>query len=161
MKSASLVKRAAQAVTLALVVASGPLLAQQGGQPAPKDVARLDNVEGSVLVGGASGLVSGSKGLVLKEGTRVLTTAKGRAVVQFDDGCKVQLEPNQRYVVSREQACEMRILMVQGAVPAPVPPASPVTAAALSGGLETATAIGALGVGAVLWNRRDESVSPN
>lgn len=157
MKSASLVKRAAQAVALALVVASGPLLAQQGGQAAPKDVARLDNVEGNVLVGGATGLVSGIKGLVLKEGTRVLTTAKGRAVVQFDDGCKVQLEPNQRYVVSREQACEMRILMVQGSVP----PVSPVTSAALSGNLETGIAIGALGVGAVLWDRRDEPVSPN
>ena len=156
MKSASLLKLAVQAAALALVVTSAPL-AQQGGQAAPRDVARLDNVEGSVLVGGASGLVSGSKGLVLKEGTRVLTTAKGRAVVQFDDGCKVQLEPNQRYVVSREQACEMRILMVQGTVP----PVSPVTSAALSGNLETGIAIGALGVGAVLWDRRDEPVSPN
>ena len=161
MKSASLLNRAAQAVALALVVTSAPL-AQQGGKAEPKDVARLDSVEGSVLVGGATGLVSGTKGLVLKEGTRVLTTAKGRAVVKFDDGCEVRLEPNQRYVVSREQACEMRILMVQGTGPTPLPPpANPVAAAALSGNLEAAAAVGAVGVGVALWNRRDEPVSPN
>jgi hypothetical protein len=159
-KYASLVNRAALAAALALVVTSAPL-AQQGGQAAPANVAHLENVEGSVLVGSASGLVSGSKGLVLKEGTRVLTTAKGRVLVQFDDGCKVQMEPNQRYVVSRDKACEMRILMVQGSVPAVVPPTSTMGAAALSGNLEAAAAIGAVGVGVALWNRRDESVSPN
>lgn len=162
MKSASLVNRVAGVAVLALAVAS-PALAQQGAA-GPKGAARLDSLEGNVLVGGATGLATGTKGQVLPDGTRVLTTAKGRAVVKYEDGCEVRLEPNQRFVVSRDRPCEALLLLVQGTVPPPVAPPTGLAGAAMTGDLQAAALFGATAAGVAIWYNRDDSgssVSPN
>ncbi|MBL0141410.1 MAG: hypothetical protein IPP91_04945 [Betaproteobacteria bacterium] len=170
MKPGSIVKCVAQAVVLAFAV-NAASFAQQGGRaapPAPKAVARLANVEGNVLSSNPSGLSAGSKGLVLFEGQRVITATKSKAVVEFDDGCVITLEPNQRYVVDSSRPCNMRFAQVQSTLPQPTvastPPADGLANAALSGSLDGqigALAVGVLGVIAYDRMRRDETVSPN
>lgn len=158
-----IVKRVASAVALTMVVASASL-AQ--GLAAPSVLAHLASVEGNVLVSHVSGLIAGSKGLALNESVRVITTARSKAVIQFDNGCRVTLEPNQRLVVSREKSCDAYPLLVQNILPGPgiVPVGGPgLSGAALSGSLQTAMgwAIGIAGVAAIIDSRRDDSVSPN
>jgi hypothetical protein len=173
-KPGSIVKGVAQAVILAFVVNSAAL-AQQGGRAAPaapaapKTVARLVSVEGNVLASNASGLAAGNKGLALYDGQRVITATKSKATVQFDDGCVVTLEPNQRYVIDSDRPCILRLAQVQSTLPQPpttvaTPTDGGLAGAALSGSLDGAVgtlAVGVLGVIAYVNMRRDGSVSPN
>lgn len=170
MKNGSIVKGVAEALALAFLVAS-PSIAQQGGPAAPRTVASLASVEGSVLVSNPTGLAAGGKGAALTSGMRVITAANSRATVRFDDGCVVTLQPNQRYVVDNSRPCAARLLMVQSIVPPPTValPAPPsaggsLAGVALSGGLPgtgEALLAGIAGVTAITRWRRDETVSPN
>jgi hypothetical protein len=72
---------------------------------AESTVARLTIVRGNVLVARQSSMASVDAGKRLAAGSRVLTTATASAVVEFDDGCRVEVGPSQRFVVAREGAC--------------------------------------------------------
>jgi hypothetical protein len=205
MKPERILKVAAQVVTLALLATSSPL-AQKAGEPppAPKNakavasrmaqppkngstnptpegtlVARLRAVEGNVLLSQESGLSSVEGPAPLAEGTRVITTAESKAVVVFNDGCEVTLEPNQRFVVESDVSCKERILLAQsiflqpggfalGAAATGVAGGATMggaTAAVLGGTLPAAgLAAGTAGLAglATLVSARDENpVSPN
>ena len=77
----------------AAAVAAGGALAQQG------TVARLTNLEGSVMVSQGDGMAAAVKDQRVAPGTRVITLAGGKVVVNYDVGCDVSLKENQRFTV--------------------------------------------------------------
>jgi hypothetical protein len=85
--------RAAQALLIALL--AGPALAHAGSGT----IARLVEMSGSVLVSHDYNIASANEGLRLLPGTSVLTTANSAVIVEFDNGCRVKLERNQRFVL--------------------------------------------------------------
>lgn len=82
------------AALVALLIA-GPAIAHADNQT----VARLVEMSGSVLVSHSFNMASASEGLRLMPGTSVLTTANSAVVVEYDNGCRVKLERNQRFVL--------------------------------------------------------------
>lgn len=100
--------RVGLAVTL-LVAATSPWDA--GAQPPPQKegVARLKSVNGNVLVSRESGLSAGEQAERLLNGTRIITTANSTAVVEFDNGCEVRLNENERFDVDSTRACALLV----------------------------------------------------
>ena len=83
--------------TLASMLLAAPALYAQ--QSRDGTIARLVEMNGSVLVSRESGLASGNESLRLPAGTRVITTAASAVVVEYDNGCRVRLKENQRFEV--------------------------------------------------------------
>ncbi len=85
------------AALLALLIA-GPALAHADNQT----IARLVDLSGSVLVSHSFNMASANEGLRLMPGTSVLTTANSAVIVEYDNGCRVKLERNQRFVLENK-----------------------------------------------------------
>jgi hypothetical protein len=83
-------------VGLAVVLASGAAFAQQ---PGPGTVARLTNLEGSVLVSQGDALVPATNNMRVPVGTRVVTMAGGGVVIDYDVGCDIKLKENEGFTV--------------------------------------------------------------
>ena len=81
-------------VAAAIVLSHGP--AAHGAEPA---TARLTGVSGNVLVSFASSISSADEGQALVEGVRVLVTGNSAATIEFRDGCRIRLQPGERYEV--------------------------------------------------------------
>jgi hypothetical protein len=79
-------------------------LAATAAAASDASVARLVSVSGNVLVTNASSITSANDAARLSPGERVLATANGRAVIEFDAGCRILVEPGQRVEV-RAGAC--------------------------------------------------------
>lgn len=135
---------------LAAAIGAGAVVAQQGG-----GVARLRNVEGGVLVSQGDAMAAAANDQRVPLGARVVTTAGGKVVVRYDNGCEVALKENQRFTV-REGECAALIAEVLPVGPQPALAAAGVTVDSIMGGI----AIGGFGLGAY-WFFRDDSVSPN
>ena len=111
MSSARIAKAVVSVGVLAFVVVTSPFAQKPGdkalepgngaAQRNGSQVARLQQVQGNVLVSQADGLASAGDSLRLDNGSRVITTANGRAIVIYDDGCEVIVEPNQRLEINR------------------------------------------------------------
>ncbi len=167
MKPRSIVKGIVSAVAMAFTLAPASF-AQPAAPAAATAQARLDRVEGNVLVSTATGLAAGGAGQALLAGTRVITPANGKALIKFDNGCSVQLQPNQRLVIDPSKSCEQLTLLVQSTLPAPPAPSPPpsgfLASAAPSGGLPDFVGNmvgGVMGATAIIRWRQDENVSPN
>jgi hypothetical protein len=130
------------AVTLGAPVAS----AQQ-----PAAVARLTNMEGQVLVSQGDAMVAATANQRVTVGTRVLTMAGAKVVVNYDVGCDISLKENQRFTV---RAGECAVLLTEVV---PLGAAVAVPTAAVAG---TVAIVGGLGWG-TYEIFRDKSVSPN
>jgi len=78
---------------LAAALGAGNAVAQQG------TVARLSNLEGNVMVSQGDGMVAAVRDQRVAPGTRVVTMAGGKVVVNYDVGCDVSLKENQRFTV--------------------------------------------------------------
>jgi len=78
---------------LAAALGAGNAFAQQG------TVARLSNLEGNVMVSQGDGMVAAVRDQRVAPGTRVVTMAGGKVVVNYDAGCDVSLKENQRFTV--------------------------------------------------------------
>ena len=91
--------RAAQALLITLL--AGPAVAHADNAT----VARLVEMSGSVLVSHAYNIASANEGLRLLPGTSVLTTANSAVIVEYDNGCRVKLERNQRFVL-QDKPCQ-------------------------------------------------------
>lgn len=141
--------------------------------PKGKEVALLKSVEGNVLVSQASGLSSGDEAARLPEGSRVITTANSKAVVRYDDGCEVELKPNQRLEIDIDKPCKERIVQAHSILLEPGGMAlaagsagatGGAAAAILGGSVATSAGLGVAGLTgmAALANARQENAaSPN
>jgi hypothetical protein len=149
------------AVFLAVALAAGEPRAQQ---PAREGVAQLKNVAGNVLVSRESGLGAGVEALRLKEGTRVITTARSSTTIVYDNGCEVKLKENERFSVESGKPCELLVAMPQSILATPA--GTSVAAAAGSAAVFSATlpALGgaaAAGIAALRASRENQPVSPS
>ena len=102
-RTASLVHPHALAAVIAVACSFQPIARADDGT-----IARLADVRGNVLVSRDFGIASAGEALRLLPDTRVLTTANAAVVVQYDDGCRVHLEANQRFVVESQAPCAVR-----------------------------------------------------
>ena len=139
-----------KALFAALIAAiAAPLFAQQGQQG--MGIAILTAVHGNVLVSRDTGLAAGANSTRLVDGVRVITTSHSDVVIQYDNGCRVELKENQRTVVERDRACEALVVESMGE-PSIAVAASPVVP---PGSLAAA---GLVGVG--VWRWREGGTPP-
>ena len=134
-------------------------------------VATLKVLEGNVLVSGEAGLASAEASARLVEGSRVITTANARVLVVYDDGCEVQLEPNQRLAIERGKPCRERLAQAESILREPegmllaggTGAAGGAAAAALAGtlGPGIGLAAGAAGAAVIAAARGERNTSPN
>jgi hypothetical protein len=85
-----------------VLLAASPLLASGEDE----SVASLTEIAGHVLLSTGSSIASATGPVRLVPGMRVLTTPASSAEVVFDDGCRVPVGPDERYVVEKESPCE-------------------------------------------------------
>ena len=102
-------------LVVTLLAVCAPLRAQDAGD---RSVAKLVDMHGNVLVSRETGMVTGAEKLRLVPGTRVITTAKADVIVEYDDGCRVQLKENQRFEVEHGKPCAL--LLAQDLFPVPL-----------------------------------------
>jgi outer membrane protein OmpA-like peptidoglycan-associated protein len=76
--------------------------------------ASLKSVSGNVLISAPTGLKSGTIGMTLASGSRILTTSSGAAVVRIDANCEVSLGANQRLTIPAGGSCEQVRAAVEG-----------------------------------------------
>ena len=95
---------------LAAALGAGNAFAQQG------TVARLSNLEGNVMVSQGDGMAAAVRDQRVAPGTRVVTMAGGKVVVNYDVGCDVSLKENQRFTV-RTGECALLLGEVVTLVP--------------------------------------------
>lgn len=88
-------RRAALALLLAAPLAAG----------ADAAIARIAVANGSVLVSRDATIASARESQRLLPGTRVLTTARATAVIEYDDGCRVTVAPGERFEVAARTPC--------------------------------------------------------
>lgn len=130
------------------------------GAHAATNVGSLDNVVGTVSVGGQGVVAQAKNGTPLADGSTVLVASKGSATVVMANGCSVSLMGSQHLTVNSKLSCEQSIASVkslaattrlaQAPVGAGLPAAGAGGAGAAGGfaGLSTAGMIG-VGLGAV------------
>ena len=106
------------AVALGIAAALAAAVASAQQQQA-NTVARLADVQGSVLVSQDEAMVAGANDQRLRIGQRIVTTAGARVVVRYDNGCDVELKENQRFTV-RIGECPALLSDVTTVGPAPV-----------------------------------------
>ncbi|HYC36832.1 MAG TPA: hypothetical protein VEC19_10445 [Usitatibacter sp.] len=141
-------------VAMALLAASHPLAQKKDATVAAaakngdalvvdgKEVAQLRNVEGNVLLSQETGLASGDEAARVREGWRVITTAKSKAVVVFDDGCEVELKENQRLEIDTTRECKLRVTQAQSILLEPGGMAAAAASAGATGGAAAAILAG-------------------
>ncbi len=131
--------------------AAGPALAQD------KTVAQLTNVEGNVMVSQGDGMVAAVSGQRVASGTRVITLAGGKVVIDYDVGCDISLKENQRFTV-RTGECAALL----GEVTTIVPGSTALMAAGLSVPQFLAGALIGAGLVYATYDRHcAEQASPN
>jgi len=91
-----------------------------GAALADPTIARLEGLDGNVLVTGDSSLRSAVEGARVTPGARLIAASRSGVTVHFDDGCKVALSAWQRFRVANEQPCAQRLQQVR-AVEIPQP----------------------------------------
>lgn len=137
---------------VAAMAGVGTVGAQQTGT-----VARLTNVEGSVLVSQGDAMVAVANNQRVPAGARVVTTGSGKVMVRYDSGCDVSLKENQRFTV-RVGECPVLLTEVVSVGPSQ-------GAMAVAGLTTTETVLGVVGAGALGYGAyevfRNKSVSPN
>ena len=148
---------------------NGPVQRTPEGQP----VATLKSVEGNVLVSQETGLASADAKARLGEGSRVITTANAKAVVAYDDGCEVKVDPNQRLEIDADKPCRERVVQADSILKEPAGlalmggtgAAGGAAAAALAGSLGgaglAAGVAGVTGLAAIASSRDSGNTSPN
>lgn len=147
------------------------------GAQAAANVGALDNVVGSVSVGGQGVFAQAKNGMPLAEGSTVLVANKSKATVLLANGCSVSLLGSQHFIVNSKLNCEQSIASVkslaaitrlaQAGLGAGVPAAGGAGAAGAGmgaiGGIATGTIVaGAIAAGvlaAVVSNNQSDKAS--
>ncbi|MEO5694265.1 MAG: hypothetical protein ABIQ72_14150 [Usitatibacter sp.] len=138
------------AAALTLVFATQPLAQKQKDD---ETVAKLVEVQGSVLVSRDAGLVSGVELQRLLPGTRIITTANSGTIIEYDDGCRVRMKENQRFEVEKDRDCSL--LAALPIIDAPAAVGLPLASILIPG------AVGAGAVGTIVDSRSNQTVSPS
>lgn len=134
---------------MAAVLGAGASAAQQSGT-----VARLNNLEGNVLVSQGDAMVAATNGQRVPAGARVLTMTGGKVAVVYDSGCDISLKENQRFTV---RAGECAVLLTEVVTVGLVP----VVATGVTSNMVIGV-LGAAGFGVAAYEVfRNKSVSPN
>ena len=130
---------------LAVALGAGAAIAQQ-----PTTVGRLTGLEGDVLVSQDDAMVAAANNQRVAVGTRVVTLAGAKVVIDYDVGCNVALKENERFTV-RLGECAALVSQVVDLGPAPgaigggVGAATTAAAGDLTGiGIATAGSVGAV-----------------
>lgn len=97
-------------------------------------VGTLENVTGSVSVGGAGSVSKAANGMRLVDGNTVLVSSKGKATVMLANGCSISMLGSQHLTVNSKLTCDQSLASVQN-LAAPVQ-----TAQALINGAPAASA---------------------
>jgi hypothetical protein len=141
---------------LGAALACAPLLAQTPAAPPAPVVGKTAEVKGLVTVSHGTNVRTVTGTVPVMDGSRFVTASTGFAVIRFDDGCDVKLEPNQAYTVESEKPCAARVASVQGlpggagSVFAGVDALRPLLAIGLyAGGVVALDSIGGSGTGAL------------
>lgn len=90
---------------LIAAAAAAPVLAQDQQPPSDPIVGTLQNIEGVVLVKQNGESVPAIEGQQLRKSQEVLVTEGARALVVFNDGCDLELDPEEVYKVSDTSPC--------------------------------------------------------
>ncbi|MBK8742069.1 MAG: hypothetical protein IPM02_22310 [Betaproteobacteria bacterium] len=150
--------RVGTSFALAAMFASATVCAQQA--PDQRTVAKLVDLDGAVLVSQGDAMAAGAADQRLRPDTRVVTTAGSKVTINYDRGCNVRLEENQRFTVREFGECAALIASVES-----IGVAGGVAAAGTGGtGIAGLAVLGAAGVGAAIYGVTRNSganVSPN
>lgn len=126
------------------------------GAQAASSVGTLDNVVGTVSVGGQGFVAHAKNGMPLAEGSTVLVASKGMATVMLANGCTISLMGSQHYTVNSKLNCEQSIASVQSLASttrlaqAPVGSGLPGSGGGTTGGGGAAGGFGGLGTGGMI-----------
>jgi hypothetical protein len=82
-----------------------------------KASATLAEVDGSVLVNRGEEFVTGLDGDVLVKGDRVMAMGSASALLKYDDGCDVRVEPETVVTLSDGSPCAGWLLTVESVAP--------------------------------------------
>ena len=140
-------------IITAAALAALALAPQSFAQQNDGTVAKLVEITGNVLVSRDSGLTTGTEAMRLLPKTRILTTANARAIIEYDDGCRVRMEANQRFEVERNRECAALLVLPQPVLVAPLAASFATTAIPVL--------LGASAVGMIIDSRGTQTVSPN
>ena len=109
-------------------------------------------------------MTAGADDQRLRVDTRVVTTAGAKVTINYDKGCDVRLEENQRFTVREAGECAALIATVEGTGVAGAGVGAG-TAPLLAGGTGTLVVVGGLVAGgAIIYGitrDRSRNVSPN
>ena len=98
--------------------------------PAPEAVGVVTRVEGLVTVSQANTMGNVFKDEIILQNARVVTTANGSTTIRLNNGCVIEMKPNQAVTVDFRRECKAILAAIQ-----------PVGAVGVAGG------VGAGGVG--------------
>jgi hypothetical protein len=149
---------------LVAALAAAPAYAQQ-----PQNtVAKLQDIQGNVLVSQGDGMAAGATNQRLAVGTRVVTMAGSKVTINFDVGCDITLPENSRFTVRLGECAALGKEVValgpaEGAIGGGAAGATVAAAGASGTGIGTIVGVGALAVGgaAAYLARRNKPVSPS
>jgi hypothetical protein len=123
----------------AIVFAAGP--ADTHSQTvAPEGIAKLSEVQGTVLVSQGDAMTAGVNEQRLNAGTRIVTTASTSVTIVFDKDCQIKLTENERFVIRDASNCGALAATVESLAPA---------AGAIGGSAAVLATTGTSGIGAV------------
>lgn len=134
-----------------------------GAQAAP-NAGTLENVVGTVSVGGQGFVAQAKSGMPLAEGSTVLVSSKGMATIALANGCTVSLMGSQHFTVNSKLSCEQSIASVKSLAATTRLAQAPVGTGTTggtggagagfggAGGFGAAAGFGAFGLGAIAAN---------
>ena len=116
----------------------------------PEVVGVVVRVEGLVTVSQGNTMGNAFKGEVVLQNARVVTTATGSTTIRLNNGCVIDLKPNQAVTVDYKRECKAILAAIQPTSPVGV--AGGVGAAGAPPGLNNAIIVGGgvlLGLGVI------------
>ena len=120
--------------------------------PVPEAVGVVTRVEGLVTVSQGNTMGNAFKDEVILQNARVVTTASGSTTIRLNNGCVVDLKPNQAVTVDFKRECKAILAAIQPAGAVGVAGAGGVGAAGVPPGLNNAIIVGSgvwIGVGLI------------
>ena len=110
--------------------------------PAPEAVGVVTRVEGLATVSQGDTLGNVFKDEVILQNARVVTTATGSTTIRLNNGCVIDLKPNQAVTVDFKRECKALLAAIQPAGAVGVAGAGGVGAAGVPPGLGNALIVG-------------------